>query len=243
MPKYKPYSYDQSSMIVINYQDQLQAGTFEHALHHLIDQKMDLSVFYPCYHNDEGGRPAYDPAILLKIILFAYSKGITSSREIQWCCETNVIFKALSCDSVPHFTTIAHFVSSHASEIEDLFTQVVMICDDQDLIGHELLAIDGCKMSSNASKEWSGTHAELKNKADKIFKQIQHHVGEHKRIDASDTSQEMRRKRCEQAIETLNQSHQKIDKFLKTHTPRIGQGKQKKDRCFAPATPAFPTSM
>lgn len=229
MPKYKPYSYGQSSMIVINYQDQLQAGTFEHALHHLIDQKMDLSVFYPCYHNDEGGRPAYDPAILLKIILFAYSKGITSSREIQWCCETNVIFKALSCDSVPHFTTIAHFVSSHASEIEDLFTQVVMICDDQDLIGHELLAIDGCKMSSNASKEWSGTHAELKNKADKIFKQIQHHVGEHKRIDASDTTQEMRRKRCEQAIETLNQSHQKIDKFLKTHTPRIGQGKQKKE--------------
>ena len=99
MPKFKPYNYNQTSMVVINYQDQLQPGTFEHAIHYLIDQKLDLSIFNPNYKNDDGGRPAYDPAILLKIILFAYSKGITSSREIQWCCETNIIFKALSCDA------------------------------------------------------------------------------------------------------------------------------------------------
>jgi len=115
-------------MVVINYEDQLQAGTFEHTIHHLIDNKLDLSIFHPNYQNDDNGRPAYDPAILLKIILFAYSKGITSSREIQWCCETNILFKALSCDTVPHFTTIAHFVSSHADEIETLFEQILLIC-------------------------------------------------------------------------------------------------------------------
>ena len=92
-------------MIVVNFRDQLQPGTFEHAVHYLVDNKLDLSVFYPKYQNDDVGRPAYDPALLLKVILFAYSKGITSSREIQWCCETNILFKALSCDTVPHFTT------------------------------------------------------------------------------------------------------------------------------------------
>jgi len=229
MPNYKPYDYKQSSMIVINYQDQLQAGTFEHALHHLIDTKIDLSVFYPRYKNDDGGRPAYDPAILLKIVLFAYSKGITSSREIQWCCETNVIFKALSCDSVPHFTTIASFVSGHVEEIEDLFTQVVLICDEQGLIGHELFAIDGCKMPSNASKEWSGTHTELKAKANKIFRQIQYYVSEHQRIDGNDSSEQARAARLAQTIETLNESHEKIDQFLKTHEPRIGTGRQKRE--------------
>jgi transposase len=71
------------------------------------------------------------PAILLKIILFSYSKGITSSREIQWCCEHNIIFKALSCDSVPHFTTIAAFVSRHPLEIEHLFEQVLLVCEPQ----------------------------------------------------------------------------------------------------------------
>lgn len=64
-------------MVVINYKDQLQPGTFEHAVHFLIDTKLDLSIFYPKFKNNDGGRPAYDPAILLKIILFAYSKGIT----------------------------------------------------------------------------------------------------------------------------------------------------------------------
>ena len=82
---------------------------------------MQLTIFNPRYNNDDGGRPAYDPAILLKIILFAYSKGITSSREIQWSCETNVIFKALSCDTVPHFTSIAGFVSGCPDEIEAVF--------------------------------------------------------------------------------------------------------------------------
>ncbi len=229
MPKYKPYNYDQSSMVVINYQEQLQPGTFEYSLHHLIDQRMDLSIFYPRYKNEETGRPAYDPAILLKIILFAYSKGITSSREIQWCCETNIIFKALSCDSVPHFTTIASFVSGYVDEIEQLFTQIVLICDEQGLLGHELLAIDGCKMSSNAAKEWSGTQDELERKAQKIYGQIQHHVQEHQRTDGNDTHDEARRKRSEQAIETLNKNYEKIDKFLKTNGPRIGQGQIQKE--------------
>jgi transposase len=105
-------------MVIINFEDQIQPGTFEHAIHFLISERLDLSVFEPKYKNDTGGRPAYDPAILLKIILFAYSKGITSSREIERCCQNNVIFKALSCDTVLHFTTITSFVSSYPKAIE-----------------------------------------------------------------------------------------------------------------------------
>ncbi len=75
MAKYIPYNYNQDLMIVVNLQDQLQAGTFEHALHYLVTKKLDLSIFESSFKNDNEGRPAYDPAILLKIILFAYSKG------------------------------------------------------------------------------------------------------------------------------------------------------------------------
>jgi transposase len=124
------------------------------------------------YANDTGGRSAYDPSILSKIILFAYSKGITSSREIEWQCENNIIFKALSCDSVPHFTGIASFVSSYPDAIESVFEQVLLVCDQQGLLGNELFAIDGCKMSSNASKEHSSTFKELSQKQDKIRKRI-----------------------------------------------------------------------
>ena len=93
MPKFIPYDYNQDAMVVINYQDQLQPGTLEHAIHFLIENKLDLSEFDPHFNNNETGRPAYNPAILLKIILFSYSKGITSSREIEWCCKRILFIK------------------------------------------------------------------------------------------------------------------------------------------------------
>ena len=229
MPKFKPYNYDQSAMVVINYRDQLQPGTFEYAIHHLIENKLDLTFFFPNYHNDDGGRPAYDPAILLKIILFAYSKGITSSREIQWCCETNIIFKALSCDTVPHFTTIASFVSRHSAEVEELFEQILLVCHEQGLLGNELFAIDGCKMSSNASKEHSGTFKELREKSAKLRRQIKYHLNEHQRIDQQESKDEERRRRTEQTINTLNKAADRIDEFLKHNSPRIGRGQKPKE--------------
>lgn len=229
MPKYIPYDYNQSSMVVINYLDQLQPGTFEHAIHYLIDNKLDLSIFHCKYQNEYNGRPAYDPAVLLKVILFAYSKGITSSREIQWCCETNIIFKALSCDTVPHFTTIAAFVSGSSVQIAQLFEQVLLVCHQQGLLGNELFAIDGCKMSSNAAKEWSGTFKELSAKRDKLKRQIRYHLEQHKKLDERESADEARKARHQQSIDTLNKAHDKITDFLKTASPRMGQGKRRKE--------------
>jgi len=73
MAKFIPYDASQSKMVVVYYAYQLQPGTFEHAIHYLIEQKLDLSIFHPSFKNDDTGRPAYDPAILLKIILFTYN--------------------------------------------------------------------------------------------------------------------------------------------------------------------------
>jgi len=229
MPKFKPYDYSQSTMVVINFADQLQPGTFEHTIHTLIDTKLDLSIFHPNYQNDDNGRPAYDPAILLKIILFAYAKGITSSREIQWCCETNILFKALSCDTVPHFTTIAHFVSSHADEIETLFEQILLICHEQGLLGNDLFAIDGCKMPSDAAKEWSGTFKELAGKRQKIQRRIRYCLDRHKTLDTSDPDNQARLERSQQTLATLDAACDRIDQFLKMHAPRMGQGKRPKE--------------
>jgi transposase len=112
MAKYKPYSYAQGQLIPVMFAKQIQPGTFEFTLNHLIDNELDLSCFDNRFKNDATGAPAFDPRILLKIILFAYSRGITSSRRIAKCCEENVIFMALSANSRPHFTTISDFISS-----------------------------------------------------------------------------------------------------------------------------------
>ena len=67
---------------------------------HIIDTKIDTSFFDKHFHNDETGAPAYDPKALLKVILFAYSKGILSSRRIETACRENIIFMALSGTNV-----------------------------------------------------------------------------------------------------------------------------------------------
>lgn len=148
--RFKHYSYAQTKMIPINFSRQIQPGTFEFALNRVVDE-MDLAIFDHKFHNDQTGAPAYDPAVLLKIILFAYSRGITSSRQIaQACCE-NVLFMALAADSHPHFTTIAAFISSMTDEIAPLFRNVLLLCAREGLIGKQMFAIDGCKISSNCA--------------------------------------------------------------------------------------------
>jgi len=71
MAKFKPYDYDQMVMIPISLKEQLDPGTLEYVIHELGEQKIDLSVFENWFKNDDTGAPAFDPKILLKIILFA----------------------------------------------------------------------------------------------------------------------------------------------------------------------------
>lgn len=168
MARYKPYDYTQAKLLPITFSRQILPGTFEYTLHHIVENELDLSIFESKYKNDATGAPAYDPAILLKIILYAYARGITSSREIEQHCRENVIFMALSADTQPHFTTIANFISDMADEIMPLFLEILMICDEMGLIGREMFAVDGCKLPSNASKEYSGTKVELAKKAEKM---------------------------------------------------------------------------
>jgi len=226
MPNFKPYNYNQSTMIVVDFDEQLQLDKFAFTLHHLIENHINMGAFHEKYHNDEGGRAAYDPAILLKIILYAYYKGVKSSREIQWQCEHNIIFKALSCDTVPHFTSIASFISSYPDAIESVFEQVLLVCDQKGLLGHELIAIDGCKISSNAAKEHSGTIKELNQKREKIRKRIRACMKEHQQLDKRKTLERERKERLEKTLGTLDKEFERIDAFLKTATPRLGQGKK-----------------
>lgn len=191
MARFKDYSYEQGKFIPIHFDKQILPGTFEYTLSYLIDHEVDLSVFESRYINDETGAPAYDPAILLKIILYAYSRGIVSSRKIAQCCEENIIFMALSADTRPHFTTIAGFVSSLEDEITELFRDILLICDEMGLIGREMFAIDGCKLPSNASKEWSGTRADFQKKKVKLEETIRKIVRRHREHDAEELSGEI----------------------------------------------------
>jgi transposase len=222
MPKFKSYDYNQMVMVPIAFDQQILPGTFEHSINYLVDHELDLTIFHHRFKNDDNGRPAYDPAILLKIVLLAYSRGITSSRKIEMLCRENVVFMAISADSRPHFTTIADFISSSYKEIAQLFHQVLMVCDNLGLIGKEMFAIDGCKLPSDASKEWSGTKEELQKKSEKIERAVTHMLKKHREEDRKGAREESIREREEKQITTLRKASQKIQKFLAENDERTG---------------------
>ena len=121
--------------LAVDLEAQLLPGTLEHALNHLLDHEIDLSGFDARFANDDTGASAYPPAMLLKVVLLAYSRSIVSSRAIERACREHVTFIALSGDTCPHFTTIAAFISGLGELIGAVFKQVLLVCDTQGLLG------------------------------------------------------------------------------------------------------------
>jgi transposase len=225
MARYKPYDYDQLMMVPVSLEEQLMPGTLEYAIHHVVEERLDVRIFDDRYGNDETGRKAIAPKLLIKIVLFGYSRGMISSRSLERACRENITFMALACGQTPDHSTIAAFVSSIDQQIETLFTKVLLICEEEGLLGGTHFSLDGLKLSSNASKEWSGTFADLKKKQEALERKLKEAVSEHRAADERDEgrsdSDQLRR---EKRIKRLKKKADRIEKFLAENEPKIGAG-------------------
>jgi transposase len=232
MAKYKSYDYSQSVLIPVSLEEQLMPGTLEFAIHTLVETRIDTSIFDNRYNNDETGRLAYDPKILLKVVLFGYSRGLISSRQIERACKENVTFMALTCGEQPDHSTIAAFVSSMKGEILPMFRDVLLVCEEEGLLGGTFFALDGCKLPSNASKEWSGTVSDLRRKRERIEKKVKQLVEEQVGVDRRDDGEEEGRRTTggaerKRQIERLHQKAERIERWLKENRPKMGrQGRE-----------------
>ena len=223
MAKYKSYNYSQTVMLPVSLEDQLTHGTIEFAIHTLVEEIMNMTRFDGKFKNDETGCKAYNPKILLKIILLAYARGIIHSRKIERECKRNVTFMALSCGQEPDHSTIAAFVSSMKDEIKPLFRDVLLACEGMKLLGGTEFSLDGCKLPSNASKRWSGTFATLQEKKEKIERRVGYMLEEQVEADkreGTDRSEETKRANH---IEKLKKQAAKIEKFLGKNEPKPGK--------------------
>jgi transposase len=223
--RYKPYDYNQTMMIPVSLEDQLVPGTLEYAIHDVVEERLDLSIFDDRYRNDETGRKAIAPKVLIKIVLFGYSRGMISSRSLERACCENITFMALACGQKPDHSTIAAFVSSLDNEIEPLFTKVLLICEQEGLLGGTHFSLDGVKLSSNAAKEWSGTFADLKRKQETLEKKVKDALREHREADKREKGKcATDRQRREKRIKRLKQKAERIERFLSENGPKIGAG-------------------
>jgi transposase len=214
--------------LAVDLSRQLIPGTFEHALNHLLDHEIDLSRFDKRFKNDAVGAAAYPPAMLLKVVLFAYSQGIVSSRGIEAACREHVTFLALCGDTAPHFTTLASFVSTLGEDIAHVFGAVLAICDREGLIGREMFAIDGVKLPSNASKNKSGTRAQFARRADQLERAAKTMLARHREEDERAIEPDLRAKEVKR-VERLHRDAQQIRDWL-VKNPKDRRGAQRGTR-------------
>lgn len=126
---------------------------------------------------------------------------------------------ALSADLQPDHSTIADFISRSPEAIAELFSQIVLMCDELGLIGKDMFAIDGCKLPSNAAKEWSGTHAELSKRRQKVDRAVRRMLQRHREMDSAEYQHEIIEREREQ-IKKLRATSRKIKRFLETESER-----------------------
>ena len=114
--------------------------------------EMNLNAFYASYRHDGRSRPPYDPAMMVALLLYAYARGIRSSRVIERACEEDVAFRVLAAQQRPDHATIARFVAIHQDAIAGLFGEVLTLCARGGLAKVGVVAVDGTKLHANASR-------------------------------------------------------------------------------------------
>ena len=114
-------------------------------------EEMDLSPFLGAYRADGHGRPAYDPSMMVALLLYAYAKGNRSSRGIERECREDVAYRVICANLAPDHSTIAEFRTRHEAALAELFSSVLSLCKEAGLVKVGVIAIDGTKIAANAS--------------------------------------------------------------------------------------------
>ncbi len=144
--------------------------------------QMDLSEFRGRYRADGHGRPAYDPELMVALLLFAYCDGERSSRVIERRCRRDVAYRVITGNRVPDHATIARFRADHEQALVGVFAQVLRLCAEAGLVKVGLVAIDGTKLTANAAGSANRTGGQLQGEIERI-------LGEAARVDAAEDEQ------------------------------------------------------
>ena len=142
-------------------------------------EQMDLGEFYAAYRNDGWGAAAYDPAMMVGVLLYAYCQGIRSSRKIERALERDVGFRVVAANQQPDFRTICRFRSEHEKALERLFVQALRLCREAGLVKLGAIALDGAKVAANAALE-------ANRRYESIEEEVRRMLAEAKQADAEE---------------------------------------------------------
>jgi transposase len=182
---FRPYDPAQSFLLPPSIDDWLPEDHEARFVGEAVDELLDLDAIYAAYVSFEGA-PPYDPAMMLKLLLWGYSCGVTSSREMERRCSTDVAFRFLSANQAPDYRSIARFRRRHLGALDDLFVQVLALCAQAGLAKLGRVALDGTKLRASASRHKAMSYDRLGPRIDDLQSQVDDLLAEAEAVDRAE---------------------------------------------------------
>ena len=150
-------------------QDWLPPDDLAYFLLDAVDQ-FDLTPFYAAYRADGVGQAAFQPHMMVALLLYAYCLGVRSSRQIERLCERDVAFRVVAGNLRPDHATIARFRQRHAEALKGLFTDILRLCKEAGLVKVGVVALDGTKMAADAALEANRTYESIRAEVETMLR-------------------------------------------------------------------------
>ena len=186
--KFRGYDQGQSFLLPPSLDDWLPAGHTARFVSEVVDDMLDLTSIYASYTNATGA-PPLEPRMMLKLMIYAYSIGVTSSREIERRCQTDVAFRWLSANTAPDYRSVSRFRRRHLSALDDLFAQVLVLCANAGLVKLGRIALDGTKLEASASKHTAMSYGRLVTRIPEVEAEVAKLLAEAEAIDAAEDAE------------------------------------------------------
>lgn len=188
MKRFKEYSPDQLLLMPLNLNDWLEDGHLAYFIRDVVGE-LDLSAIYDDYHSKRGGQPAYDPQMMVSLLLHSYCVGMPSSRKIEQASYEQVPFRILAANQHPDHDTICTFRRRHLEALAELFVQVLQLCQQAGIVKLGHVALDGTKVGANASKHKAMSYGRMKQEIARLEGEVDQLLT---RAEAIDTEEDAR---------------------------------------------------
>jgi transposase len=168
---FRPYDPDQPFLMPVSMREWLPGGHLAYFISDVADH-LDLSAIMNHYE-EEKGYPPYHPAMMVKVLLYAYCIGVPSSRKIAKRLEEDIAFRVLAANNTPDFRTISDFRKGHLKALAALFVQVLRLCQRAGLVKLGHVSLDGTKIKANASKHKAMSYKRMKEAEARLEAEVQ----------------------------------------------------------------------
>jgi len=209
---YRPWDPDQHYLLPPSVRDWLPENDLVYFILDTVNA-LDISAITEKYEREQRGFPPYHPRMMTALLIYAYCRGVYSSRRIMQACEERITFRVIAGEDIPNFRTISDFRKLHLKALEALFVQVLRICQKAGLVTLGHIALDGTKVKANASRHKAMSYGRMKQEEERLKEEIRRLLEEAEALDREEDAAYGAERRGDELPEELGRRQRRLKRI------------------------------